>query len=110
MPSLNAIHKALLHLDPEIAHELAIDALRVSQLTKLPLTFMRRRCTAEDPRLGQTLWGHQFPNPVGLAAGFDKNGEVVHGMAAAGFGFLEVGTVTPMPQRGNPKPRLFRHP
>lgn len=109
MPSLNAFHKALLRLDPEVAHELAIDALKASQLSRLPLSLIRRRCTVEDARLGQTLLGHQFPNPVGLAAGFDKNGEVVHGMAAAGFGFLEVGTVTPMPQRGNPKPRLFRH-
>ena len=110
MLSLNALHKSLLRLEPETAHDLAIDALRVGQAVGLPLSLLRRRCVVRDPRLEQHLWGKRFPNPVGLAAGFDKNAEVLRGMAAAGFGFLEVGTVTPMPQRGNPKPRVFRHP
>lgn len=62
----------------------------------------------EDQRLAVTLWGLTFTNPIGLAAGFDKNGEHIEAMAALGFGFIEVGTVTPRPQAGNPKPRLFR--
>ena len=61
-----------------------------------------------DKRLNQTLLGADFPNPVGLAAGFDKEGRVVQGMASMGFGFLELGTVTPVGQPGNPKPRMFR--
>jgi dihydroorotate dehydrogenase len=108
--SLDALHKSLLRLEPEVAHDLAIGALRVAQYAGLPLSSLRRRCVVTDPRLEQDLLGQRFHNPVGLAAGFDKNAEVVQGMAALGFGYLEVGTVTPMPQRGNPKPRVFRHP
>ena len=55
-----------------------------------------------------TVWGKQFENPIGLAAGFDKNGEAVDGMLKMGFGFVEVGSITPEPQPGNPKPRMFR--
>ena len=55
-----------------------------------------------------TVWGKQFENPIGLAAGFDKNGEAVDGMLKMGFGFVEVGSITPQPQPGNPKPRMFR--
>jgi dihydroorotate dehydrogenase len=108
--SLDALHKSLLRLEPEVAHQLAIGALRVGQHAGLPLSVLRRHCVVTDPRLEQDLLGQRFGNPVGLAAGFDKNAEVVQGMAAIGFGYLEVGTVTPMPQRGNPKPRVFRHP
>jgi dihydroorotate dehydrogenase len=61
-----------------------------------------------DPRLAQNLFGHHFPNPLGLAPGFDKNAEVPNAMLRLGFGFVEVGTLTPLPQVGNPKPRLFR--
>jgi dihydroorotate dehydrogenase len=62
------------------------------------------------PRKSVSLWGIDFPNPIGMAAGFDKNAECVDGLFAIGFGFVEVGTVTPKPQSGNPKPRLFRLP
>ena len=62
----------------------------------------------DPPRLATRVWGRTFPNPVGLAAGFDKNAEVADAMLALGFGFVEIGTVTPRPQAGNPKPRLFR--
>lgn len=55
-----------------------------------------------------TVWGKQFENPIGLAAGFDKNGEAVDSMLKLGFGFVEVGSITPQPQPGNPKPRVFR--
>ena len=87
-------------LDPETAHGLAITAL------KRGLVSGGR--SAQDSRLRQRLWGLDFNNPVGLAAGFDKNAEVTEAMLGQGFGFVEVGTVTPEPQPGNPKPRLFR--
>lgn len=110
MLSLDVLHKTLLRLEPEVAHDLAVEALRASQTAKLPLHLLRRQCVVRDARLEQQIWNQTFPNPVGLAAGFDKNAQAIHALAAVGFGFLEVGTVTPMPQRGNPKPRVFRHP
>jgi dihydroorotate dehydrogenase len=87
-------------LDPEDAHALAIKALRF-----LPA---RGRPGAEPPELAVRAFGLNFPNPVGLAAGFDKNAEVPDALLRLGFGFVEVGTVTPRPQAGNPRPRLFR--
>jgi dihydroorotate dehydrogenase len=87
-------------LPPEAAHRASIVALRAGIVP---------RSAEPDPRsLGITLWGRRFPNPVGLAAGFDKNAEVPDAMLRFGFGFVETGTVTPRPQSGNPKPRLFR--
>ncbi|MGB6362827.1 MAG: dihydroorotate dehydrogenase (quinone), partial [Thermoanaerobaculia bacterium] len=68
------------------------------------------RLTVADRRLRQEIWGLEFGNPVGLAAGFDKNGSVARAVAALGFGFIEVGTVTPRAQPGNPRPRIFRFP
>ena len=84
---------------PGAGHRLAITALKV-----LPL----RAPAADDPRLAVHAFGLDFPNPVGLAAGFDKHGEVADAVLRLGFGFAEVGTVTPRPQAGNPRPRLFR--
>ena len=89
-------------LDPEMVHGLAISALKTGLVWAQP--------TFEDPVLEQTLWGQDFANPVGLAAGFDKNAEVVDAMLGQGFGFVEIGSVTPRPQTGNPGPRLFRLP
>ena len=86
-------------LDPEDAHTLAIKALRF-----MPLA----RPAAEPRELAVRAFGLNFPNPVGLAAGFDKNAEVPDAMLRLGFGFVEVGTVTPRAQTGNPRPRLFR--
>jgi len=86
-------------LDPETAHALTIKALRYSPLPHPP---------ADDPHLAVRAFGLNFPNPIGLAAGFDKNGEVPDALLRLGFGFVEVGTVTPRPQAGNPRPRLFR--
>lgn len=86
-------------LDPETAHGLAIRAL---QLAPLP------PARADDPILATTVAGLRLPNPVGLAAGLDKNGEALHGLSRLGFGFVECGSVTPLAQPGNPKPRLFR--
>ncbi len=74
------------------------------------LKLLQRTCCLEDPRLTQTLWGLHFPNPVGLAAGLDKDGLAAGIWSSLGFGFAEVGTVTAHPQPGNPKPRLFRLP
>jgi dihydroorotate dehydrogenase len=89
----------LMGLDAEQAHRATIKALSC-----LPA----QKPFASDPRLQQKLFGLDFPNPLGLAPGFDKNAEVPNAMLGLGFGFVEVGTVTPKPQLGNPKPRLFR--
>jgi dihydroorotate dehydrogenase len=87
-------------LDPERAHALALAALKTG--------FMPLQGPVTSPRLAITLAGMRMPNPVGLAAGFDKNAEAIAPLARAGFGFLEVGAATPRPQPGNPRPRLFR--
>jgi dihydroorotate dehydrogenase len=89
----------LARMDAEAAHRLTMSALKLAPVSKP---------AKSDPRLAQKLFGLEFPNPVGLAAGFDKNGEVIAAMLGLGFGFVEAGTVTPRPQEGNPKPRLFR--
>lgn len=92
--------KALLKIDPEMAHGLAIKALKMGLApTPGPVT---------SERLKTTVAGLNMPNPVGLAAGFDKNAEVIGSLSNAGFGFIEVGAATPIAQPGNPKPRLFR--
>ncbi|NOD77501.1 MULTISPECIES: quinone-dependent dihydroorotate dehydrogenase [unclassified Ruegeria] len=93
---LSALHR----MDPEAAHGMSIMALK-SGLTPAP-------GPVTTPRLKTKVAGLDLPNPVGLAAGFDKNGEVLAPLSRAGFGFIEVGAVTPLPQPGNPKPRLFR--
>jgi dihydroorotate dehydrogenase len=99
------LRPALFALDPETAHHATLDALRTAHcLGSLPFVVTR---PADDPR---TVMGLNFPNPVGLAAGLDKNGGYIDPLAALGFGFIEIGTVTPRPQPGNPKPRLFRLP
>lgn len=87
-------------VDPETAHDLTIRALE--------LGLYPRAIRKDDSRLGQTFWGLKFPNPIGMAAGFDKNARVPGALISLGFGFAEVGTLTPRPQPGNPKPRLFR--
>jgi dihydroorotate dehydrogenase len=92
--------RPLLHaLDAERSHRLALLALRL-----LPV----RNAPADDAILKSRLWDLDFPNPVGLAAGFDKDAEICDALLSLGFGFVEAGTVTPRPQPGNPKPRLFR--
>jgi dihydroorotate dehydrogenase len=91
---------ALRRIDPEAAHGIAIRALQAGLAPAPgPIT---------SPRLKTTLAGMDLPNPVGLAAGFDKNATAIAPLARAGFGFIEVGAATPLPQSGNPKPRLFR--
>jgi dihydroorotate dehydrogenase len=90
-------------LDPEQAHHLALDALKLLQASGLT-----RQSPLSDPRLSQDLWDLHFPNPVGLAAGYDKNAQVPLAWSALGFGFAELGTITAKAQAGNPKPRIFR--
>ncbi|MFP5076534.1 quinone-dependent dihydroorotate dehydrogenase [Rhizobium sp. YIM 134829] len=92
--------KALFLADPEQAHGLSIKALKTGLVPGAP--------APADPRLRQTIAGLAFPNPIGLAAGYDKNAEVPEALLKLGFGFTEVGTLTPKPQAGNPKPRIFR--
>lgn len=95
----------LFGLDPEAAHELTLSALARIQRTPLICTVAQTR--VNDP---VTVAGLRFPNRLGLAAGLDKNGRCIDGLGAIGFGFIEVGTVTPKGQPGNPKPRMFRLP
>jgi dihydroorotate dehydrogenase len=92
----------LRRMDAEQAHRIALCAL------KSGATHRFYPPAADDPVLATTVWGKAFVNPIGVAAGFDKNAEVVDGLFNLGFGFVEVGGVTPMPQAGNPRPRLFR--
>lgn len=100
MSALDDFGAAVLRrLDPETAHGLALTALKVG---------LGGRTAAGDAVLATRMAGLSLPNPVGLAAGFDKNGAALHGLARAGFGFVECGSVTPRPQPGNPRPRLFR--
>ncbi|HEY0664727.1 MAG TPA: quinone-dependent dihydroorotate dehydrogenase [Gallionella sp.] len=99
------LRPALFQLDPETAHHLTLTSLRAAH--QIGLTRIVTPRPASDPR---TVMGLTFPNPVGLAAGLDKNGDCIDGLASLGFGFIEIGTVTPLPQPGNPKPRLFRLP
>src|SRR5688500_11266898 len=95
----------LFGLDPETVHELTLESLARVQRTPLQLAW--RNSFAEDPI---ELAGLRFPNRVGLAAGLDKNARCIDALGVMGFGFVEVGTVTPKPQPGNPKPRMFRLP
>ncbi|RRJ84848.1 quinone-dependent dihydroorotate dehydrogenase [Aestuariirhabdus litorea] len=95
----------LFTLDPEVAHDLSLDLLGAAG--RLGLGSLMAARVAPRPC---SVMGIDFQNPVGLAAGLDKNGDCIDGLGALGFGFLELGTVTPRPQPGNPKPRLFRIP
>ena len=101
MPLVSGLTRdTLLKMDPEIAHGATISALRLGLAPEQEGT--------DPPELRITLCGLDLKNPVGMAAGFDKNAEVPKPLARMGFGMVEVGTVTPRPQTGNPKPRLFR--
>ncbi|RMG80863.1 MAG: quinone-dependent dihydroorotate dehydrogenase [Bacteroidetes bacterium] len=95
---------------PEKAHHLTLSILKIALAVPGLGHLIRALYTVRDPRLEKTVFGIRFPNPVGLAAGFDKDGKYFRAMSALGFGFIEIGTVTPRPQAGNPQPRLFRLP
>ena len=96
------IKPLLFKLDPEAAHNLAIKSLK---LNYLPKSFFN---VENEEMLEINLFNKKFPNPIGLAAGFDKSAEIYNSIFKFGFGFVEVGTVTPSKQYGNPKPRIFR--
>jgi dihydroorotate dehydrogenase len=98
----------LFRLDPETAHHIAALAARAGQ--RVGERFLRDRFEFENRRLEQWLWNAWFKNPVGLAAGFDKNARLIRFCEQIGFGFVEVGSVSALPSSGNPKPRLFRLP
>lgn len=96
---LGVAQSGLLFLEPERAHEITLRALERG---------VYAAAKPDDPRLRQSLFGLDFPNPIGMAAGFDKDARVPAALLALGFGFTEIGTVTPLPQPGNPRPRVFR--
>ena len=101
------IRPMLFSLSAEAAHNLAIRNLRAASSLPAVLRALER---FKPPPKPKTLFGLTFPNPIGLAAGFDKNGVAIPAWAALGFGFIEVGTITAKPQPGNPRPRIFRYP
>ncbi len=96
--------------EPEKAHEMTISLLHRLSGSKAMLKLLDSLLAVHDPRLETEVCGIRFPNPVGLAGGFDKDAAALPALAALGFGFVEVGTVTPRPQPGNPRPRIFRLP
>ena len=95
-------HRILKSLNPETAHNLSIQGLKLGLYPKVNFK--------NTNLLEQTIWGRRFQTPIGLSAGFDKNAEVIKPILNMGFSFTELGTVTPLPQKGNPKPRIFRFP
>ncbi|MHB9145448.1 MAG: quinone-dependent dihydroorotate dehydrogenase [Symbiobacteriia bacterium] len=104
------LRPVLFTLDPEAAHNLVYAMLAAASHLSPALNSLRRQYGWQDPVLSQELWGLRFDGPVGVAAGFDKDARAVPALTALGFGFVEVGTLTPRPQPGNPRPRLFRLP
>ncbi|MCH9814299.1 MAG: quinone-dependent dihydroorotate dehydrogenase [Epsilonproteobacteria bacterium] len=107
----NDLKKYIYKLDPESAHHV-VETLLKNIGSYAPIFFkpIAKMYKYKNPKLSQELFGVTFPNPVGLAAGFDKNATMIKGLEAIGFGFIEFGTVTPKAQPGNEKPRLFRFP
>jgi dihydroorotate dehydrogenase len=104
------IRNSLFLLPPETAHNVSMKGLDMAAALPLLNTWLSNHFQVQDPSLSKTVFGLHFPNPVGLGAGFDKNAAHLDGLEMLGFGFVEIGTVTPKPQAGNPQPRLFRIP
>lgn len=102
------IRKILFNIPPEDVHYWVMDKLVTAYKFSLSRKWLRSSFSMSDKRLERELWGIKFPNPVGLAAGFDKDARWTDELSCLGFGFVEIGTLTPKPQPGNPKPRLFR--
>ena len=109
MINYEAIKPFLFKLQPENAHHVAEAVLRLPNICQIPFNGFLESHFINDPLLTQELFGRKFYNPVGLGAGFDKNATMIRGIQILGFGYTEIGTVTPKPQPGNPKPRMFRH-
>lgn len=106
--SYQTLKKILFNFDPETAHAIASLGLRTVAHCPTLMRMIKDHYFVDDTMLHQAFFGRTFRNPVGLGAGFDKNGQYITAMPTLGFGFTEIGTVTPKPQPGNPKPRLFR--
>ncbi|MBO4557041.1 MAG: quinone-dependent dihydroorotate dehydrogenase [Bacteroidales bacterium] len=104
------IRPLLFLFNPEKAHKIALGALRVARYIPGARFLIRLCCKKRSKSLERELFGIKFPNPVGISAGLDKNGEYYNDLASLGFGFIEIGSLTPLPQSGNPAPRLFRLP
>lgn len=110
MPLYNLLRPALFRLAPERAHHFTCALLHAALGTAAARRVARARSEVRDPRLALRCFGINLPNPVGLAAGFDKDGTLFNALGALGFGFIEIGTITARAQPGNPPPRLFRLP
>ncbi|WKN42517.1 quinone-dependent dihydroorotate dehydrogenase [Tunicatimonas pelagia] len=106
----SVLRPLLFLLKPEQAHKVTVGLLRVAMAIPPVRLLFQKALEVDSPSLTQNLFGLEFKNPVGLAAGFDKDAKLIDEMAALGFGFVEIGTLTPHPQAGNPQPRLFRLP
>ncbi|MFM2258112.1 MAG: hypothetical protein RLZZ424_45, partial [Bacteroidota bacterium] len=104
------IRNSLFLLPPETAHNVSMKGLDLVAALPGISTLIRNHFQVQNPSLSKTVFGLRFPNPVGLGAGFDKNAAHLDGLEMLGFGFVEIGTVTPKPQAGNAQPRLFRIP
>lgn len=98
----------LFQYEPEVAHKKVFNILNNLSKFSWGRYFLKKSFSYNPPELNKNIWGLNFSNPVGMAAGFDKNAEWINILPLLGFGFMEVGTVTPLPQEGNPQPRLFR--
>ena len=109
MLNYDLIKPYLFKLQPENAHHVAECVLRLPNICQIPFNPFLESHFVNDPILTQEIFGRTFYNPIGLGAGFDKNATMIRGIQILGFGFTEIGTVTPKPQAGNPKPRMFRH-
>ena len=110
MFSYNSLKKILFKFEPETAHNIAECGLKILGKCITLKSYMEKKNYIANPKLTQEVFGVKFSNPVGLAAGFDKNATMIKAMKSLGFGFTEIGTMTPVPQDGNPKPRMFRYP
>ena len=110
LSSYKFLKKILFLFDPEFIHKITFQFLKILFLLPKPFSFWQYFLQIKDDKLKKKVFGITFDNPVGLAAGFDKDAEIFDGLSSFGFGFVEIGTVTPLAQDGNPKPRLFRLP
>ena len=110
MINYETIKKLMFNFDPETAHHIASFGLKALPYCRTINNYMVNRNFINDEILTQEVLGIKFHNPIGLAAGFDKNADMIKAMPALGFGYTEIGTMTPKPQPGNEKPRLFRYP
>lgn len=102
------IRPLLFRIQPEAIHHLLINGMKICKYVPFAKSILNSTMSYSHPSLEREVIGIKFPNPIGMAAGFDKNAEVYDVLGSMGFGFVEIGTVTPQPQPGNPKPRLFR--